>query len=51
MIITVKRKSWRRFCESMEKVPEVSRLCRILAKSPDSTLPCAFLVEDMGSGE
>ncbi|KAL6418988.1 hypothetical protein ACFW04_011476 [Cataglyphis niger] len=34
----LERESWRRFCESMEKVPEASRLCRNLARNPDSNL-------------
>ncbi|XP_012538026.1 uncharacterized protein LOC105837636 [Monomorium pharaonis] len=36
--IRAKRESWRRFCESVEGIPETARLGRILAKNQDAPL-------------
>ena len=44
-ILVAKRRSWKGFCESMESFPEASRLCRILARNPDSTLEAVRLPE------
>lgn len=44
-VVTAKRESWRKFCESVEEVPETSRLCRILTKNLDSTLQAIRLPE------
>ncbi|XP_029669296.1 uncharacterized protein LOC115239096 [Formica exsecta] len=51
-VVAAKKESWRRFCESMEEVPEASKFCRILAKNPDSNLQAIRLPDgDVVSGE
>ncbi|KAL6418497.1 hypothetical protein ACFW04_012050 [Cataglyphis niger] len=45
-VIPAKRKSWKRFCKSVEEVPEAFWLCRILARNPVSGERCLVHLQE-----
>ncbi|XP_036146028.1 uncharacterized protein LOC118646684 [Monomorium pharaonis] len=51
-VIMAKKESWRRFCESVERIPEAARLGRILARDRDAALEAIRLDDGtIASGE
>ncbi|XP_036146976.1 uncharacterized protein LOC118647010 [Monomorium pharaonis] len=51
-VVRAKKESWRRFCESVEGIPEAARLGRILARDRDAALEAIRLDDGtMASGE
>ncbi|XP_036148374.1 uncharacterized protein LOC118647462 [Monomorium pharaonis] len=51
-VVRAKKESWRRFCESVEGIPEAARLGRVLARDRDAALEAIRLDDGtMASGE